>query len=520
MDSRADRLWSVTPLVLNMGMSATVIDTAEGQPSGWTPPDDDHVWTDAPHPAGPGSRPARRAGPVDELIRLLESADQIMAAAIRVLRASRGTGQAERQSGLPVERLVSLATGRTGTDVRFLSRAERTLAHLPTIDLAFAQGRLSWSQVRGIVTAAKGLRVAQMVEFDTELGAEIGQGEPDRIVQRAFGWADLILSEDDAEQIETDPGDRKSFRVQPDLFGGAAYYGYDRLDAVSAIWEAANAAADQPVKANEVRLDLDGTPVPADLLPTTARQAQLAEGLRRVAATYLAGGVYASPVDATHAEGPSADADQPGDAPLTPGDRSPARPHEQADWAARSGQQARALPNGAEQTGSPVASNAPGRRATRPPRPSISIVLDHTDLLGATGRALVRWNGGPIRLTRLTTERLLCDPQLTPVITDSGRPVAVGDATSPITRRHYRTLEAIDRGCRLPGCNAPPQHCDAHHIVPRQNGGETSTDNLALVCRDCHSRIHSHRLDVQLNRHTRAVTLTLSDGRTYTSLPA
>ncbi|MEE8602560.1 HNH endonuclease signature motif containing protein [Euzebya tangerina] len=526
-------------------MSAPVINPSLEQPSGWVSPvddvgvdevpADDIVCKGAPHPAGPDSSAARPQSAADQLTGLLQSLDAGMAEAIALVRKARQTGAAERESGLPLERLVSLATGRTGGEVRFLCRAEKALCHLPAVDAAFAQGRLSWSQVRGIVSAVKGLRVAQMAELDGELGPEIGQGEPDRIVQRAFGWADVITAEDTTVE-EQDPGDRRTFRVQPDLFGGAAYHGYDRLDAVTAIAEAAEAAADPPAKPVAVRVDADGSPVPAELLPSTARSAQLAEGLRRVAAAYLAGAL------------PTSDRHEPPDPPEGMPSR-PALDHAQTDVPQTIADQARArtdsaaaTPNEPHTHGTTKHTNPPGgsrrtlgqadhvahptprpitpSRASRPPRPTISIVIDHRDLPSATGRALTRWHGGPIPLTRLTVDRLLCDPHLTTVVTDAGRPIAVGDATSPITRAHYRTLYAVDHGCRLPGCTAPPQHCDAHHIIPRSRGGPTSTDNLMLLCRDCHSRVHTRGLRLELDRHTRAVTLTTPDGRTYTSLPA
>lgn len=506
-------------------MSAAVVERVRDL----DPEPDEVCCQSAPHPAGPGSRPAPPRH-VDRLIRLLEQTDQIMADAVTLLRASRGTGEAERQSGLPIERLVSLATGRTGTDIRFVSKAERTLTHMPAVDAAFQTGQLSWSQVRGIVSAAKGLRVAQIAQLDSELDSEIGQGEPDRIIQRAFGWADLIVEQDQIDRPEQDPGDRKFFRVQPDLFGGAAYHGYDRLDAVTTILEAAQAAADQPFKPGDVRLDADGNEVPADLLPATGRQAQLAEGLRRACAAYL--GNNDEPDDEAHNDPVRSDSST--DRPLpptqgsddlhTPGDGSlpiqdgttdpPSTPP-----AAPTAPRRHDAPAPAR-SADPTPRTRPGKRTAGRTRTALTVIIDHTDLLGQTGRALARWHGGPIRLTRLTTGRLACDPQLTAIITDSGRPVAIGDATAPITIRHHRTLTAVDRGCRMPGCSAPPQHCDAHHLIPRDDGGPTSTDNLMLLCRDCHSRLHHHDLTLSLNRHTRAVTLTLTDGRTYTSLPA
>ena len=39
-----------------------------------------------------------------------------------------------------------------------------------------------------------------------------------------------------------------------------------------------------------------------------------------------------------------------------------------------------------------------------------------------------------------------------------------------------------DKGCSFPGCDRPPQWTEAHHIIERQRGGPTTTDNGTLLC--------------------------------------
>lgn len=43
-----------------------------------------------------------------------------------------------------------------------------------------------------------------------------------------------------------------------------------------------------------------------------------------------------------------------------------------------------------------------------------------------------------------------------------------------------------DRFCRVPGCPRPARACDADHIQEHQDGGETTLENLALLCRKHH----------------------------------
>jgi hypothetical protein len=52
-----------------------------------------------------------------------------------------------------------------------------------------------------------------------------------------------------------------------------------------------------------------------------------------------------------------------------------------------------------------------------------------------------------------------------------------------------RALRRRDRGCRFPGCENH-RFVDAHHIEHWAQGGETSVDNLVLLCRRHHKLLH------------------------------
>jgi hypothetical protein len=52
-----------------------------------------------------------------------------------------------------------------------------------------------------------------------------------------------------------------------------------------------------------------------------------------------------------------------------------------------------------------------------------------------------------------------------------------------------RALRSRDHGCRFPGCTHD-RFIDAHHIRHWANGGETSLDNLVLLCRRHHRLVH------------------------------
>jgi hypothetical protein len=70
-----------------------------------------------------------------------------------------------------------------------------------------------------------------------------------------------------------------------------------------------------------------------------------------------------------------------------------------------------------------------------------------------------------------------------------GEPLSVGRKTRSIPPALCRALRRRDRGCRFPGCENH-RFVDAHHIEHWARGGETSMDNLVLLCRTHHRLVH------------------------------
>ena len=52
-----------------------------------------------------------------------------------------------------------------------------------------------------------------------------------------------------------------------------------------------------------------------------------------------------------------------------------------------------------------------------------------------------------------------------------------------------RALRVRDKGCRFPGCTNT-RFVDGHHIEHWADGGETSLDNLVMLCRHHHHLVH------------------------------
>jgi hypothetical protein len=84
-----------------------------------------------------------------------------------------------------------------------------------------------------------------------------------------------------------------------------------------------------------------------------------------------------------------------------------------------------------------------------------------------------------------TARRLACDSAITPII--DGRADHTGRVPAGATRR---ALVARDRGCRISACDRPPAWTEPHHIEHWADGGAKTLDNLVLLCRRHHRRVH------------------------------
>lgn len=83
--------------------------------------------------------------------------------------------------------------------------------------------------------------------------------------------------------------------------------------------------------------------------------------------------------------------------------------------------------------------------------------------------------------------RLCCDADIVPVVLGGvSEVIDVGREHRLVTPPIRTALTVRDGGCVFPGCDRPPAGCHAHHIIPWQDGGVTSVDNLVSVCAHHH----------------------------------
>ncbi len=98
-----------------------------------------------------------------------------------------------------------------------------------------------------------------------------------------------------------------------------------------------------------------------------------------------------------------------------------------------------------------------------------------------------------------TCRRLLCDAGVVAAAVDGdGNPLSVGRKRRTVPAALRRGLRIRDGGCRFPGCEHT-RFVHAHHIEHWINGGETSVDNLVLLCSTHHRFVHEYGCGVESN---------------------
>jgi hypothetical protein len=121
--------------------------------------------------------------------------------------------------------------------------------------------------------------------------------------------------------------------------------------------------------------------------------------------------------------------------------------------------------------------DAPSRGADRP---RVNLLVPVEILAGQSGHGLLSDDRA---VSGNVARRLACDAVIGLIAVDiKGVPMSVGRATRFFGGELRQALNARDRGCAFPGCDAPPAACDAHHVQPWWDGGKTSLSNGVLLC--------------------------------------
>jgi hypothetical protein len=156
---------------------------------------------------------------------------------------------------------------------------------------------------------------------------------------------------------------------------------------------------------------------------------------------------------------------------------------------------------------------AGGTAGVQPPQ--VVVHVDVETLIGGSKATVgVLDTGAPVPAE--TVRRLCCDAALVPMAERDGRPLSVGRRTRTIPPAIRRALDRRDGGCRFPGCQQR-RHVDAHHVRHWADGGETSVDNLLLLCRHHHRLVHEE--GYRVDRRRGDVVFHRPDGRRLRAVP-
>ena len=101
------------------------------------------------------------------------------------------------------------------------------------------------------------------------------------------------------------------------------------------------------------------------------------------------------------------------------------------------------------------------------------------------------------------------------------RPGVVGATARTAPADLFNAIALRDGHCREPGCDRPPEWCDAHHVDIWDEGGVTSLENCVLRCVRHHHQWHRRRNLGWTERLEPDGTLVITDpsGRSYLSYP-
>ncbi len=119
-----------------------------------------------------------------------------------------------------------------------------------------------------------------------------------------------------------------------------------------------------------------------------------------------------------------------------------------------------------------------------------SSMADHYQVLVHVEEQSLRGGVGRSDLPIDTIKRLTCDGNLLTIVEDAdGTPIEVGRKKRTVSTALKRALWSRDRGCTFPGCTNK-RYVDAHHVHHWADGGETTSDNLILLCSYHHRLLH------------------------------
>jgi hypothetical protein len=112
-----------------------------------------------------------------------------------------------------------------------------------------------------------------------------------------------------------------------------------------------------------------------------------------------------------------------------------------------------------------------------------TLLLTMTQEAFLTGEGTATTGHGTIVHAKTARQWTDGDSLVQPVWINHDRRIeALGTPCRIFTRQQRHAMIIRDGGCSFPGCDAPPQHCEAHHVISWIDGGKTEVGNGCLLC--------------------------------------
>jgi hypothetical protein len=146
---------------------------------------------------------------------------------------------------------------------------------------------------------------------------------------------------------------------------------------------------------------------------------------------------------------------------------------------------------------------------------TLNLTCDVETLRGDKTGRLPKLDGKTVSVSK--ARLLACEAGVIPSVFDysTGEAIELGRTKRlpNVALRHKLELEQPE-GCAWSGCRAPISWTEAHHIEHWANGGETTAENLILLCRFHHGRIHLDTWEITKTAPGKAVIRHIRTGAT------
>ncbi|GAB3123871.1 HNH endonuclease signature motif containing protein [Glaciibacter psychrotolerans] len=122
--------------------------------------------------------------------------------------------------------------------------------------------------------------------------------------------------------------------------------------------------------------------------------------------------------------------------------------------------------------------------------PTVVVHVNVNDIEAGRGVGWIDGVDAPISLR--TVDQMMCAGGTQAVLFGAnGEVLTLTDPQRLFNRAQRRAILARDGGCGVPGCDAPAQWLEFHHVIPWSKGGVTEVDNGVALCWRHHHTIET-----------------------------